>query len=99
MATQLVEWAGSIAKNDPVVHAVRASVYAAMRERETSLMARGVYKVRACCVNSRLRYALGRWRRADGLFFFVFRWLTIILVNYHPGASSGGAASERGGTG
>jgi len=44
VAAQLVEWAASVSKIDPTVHAVRANVFAAMRERETSLMAKGVYK-------------------------------------------------------
>ena len=44
LACQLVEWAAQAAPSDSEVHAVRAEVYRTRRERELSLMARGLYR-------------------------------------------------------
>jgi len=61
VAAQLVEWAASVSQSDPAVHAVRASVFAALRERETSLMAKGVYK--AAQLQSEAVLRSKRWQR------------------------------------
>ena len=43
LACQLVEWAAQAAPADAEVHATRAEVYRVRRDRELSLMARGLY--------------------------------------------------------
>ena len=43
LACQLAEWAAQAAPDDAEVHAARAGVYGARRDRELSLMARGIY--------------------------------------------------------
>ena len=43
LACQLAEWAAGAAPDDPGVHRVRARVYAARKEQESSLMAKGIY--------------------------------------------------------
>ncbi len=43
LACQLAEWAAQAAPTDTGVHAVRAEVYRTRRDRELSLMARGLY--------------------------------------------------------
>lgn len=43
LACQLAEWAAQAAGADAGVHATRAEVYRARRDRELSLMARGIY--------------------------------------------------------
>ena len=44
LACQLAEWAVQAAPTDAEAHAMRADVYRARRERESSLMARGLYR-------------------------------------------------------
>jgi len=46
VAVQFVEWAGRVDPADPVVHMIRARIYAEKADREPSLMAQNVYKVR-----------------------------------------------------
>ena len=43
LACQLAEWAAQAAPDDAEVHATRAEVYRVRRDRELSLMARGLY--------------------------------------------------------
>jgi hypothetical protein len=45
VAVQLVQWAGVVDPHDPVVHLVRAHVYAQKAGTEPSLMAQNVYRV------------------------------------------------------
>ncbi len=44
LACQLAEWAVQAAPADTEVHAVRAEVYRVRRDRELSLMDRGIYQ-------------------------------------------------------
>lgn len=44
LATTLIEWAGRAAPTDPLVHAIRAEVFAQRVSSEDSVMAKGVYR-------------------------------------------------------